>query len=85
MSIRRSSSRGALAAGVTVASVILLTDASTAVAAADPPALNYETCATTLDRVQVWPGVVSAAPDVRLVSDSFDSYVYRQPRCRTAN
>jgi hypothetical protein len=78
MSARRT--RG-LAASFTVAVTVALVGLGSPVATADPPALDAETCANTLDRAQAWPGTLTG--DVRLVSDAFDSYLGRHPACRT--
>jgi hypothetical protein len=52
------------------------------VAAADPPALNRDPCATTLARAAAWPG---DGPDgIRLVSDAYVSFLARQPECAEA-
>jgi hypothetical protein len=84
MSTRRSA-RGALAACVTVSTVLVLGGASTAVASADPPGVDPPSCSSALDRAAAWPGVMSASGhDVHLVSDGFDSYLRRQAPCTTA-
>ncbi len=78
MSVRRI--RG-LAASSAVVFTVVLVGSGGAVATADPPALDPETCANVLDRVQVWPG--TTGDGVRLVSDGFDSYLARHPSCQT--
>lgn len=71
-------------AAVTVASALVLLGASGAVAAADPPSLDRDPCATTLARVTIWPGTMSVGDrEVRLVSDAFDGYLDRQPSCQS--
>ena len=78
MSARRT--RG-LAASFTFAVTAALVGAGGSVAAADPPALDTETCANLLDRAQFFPGTLD--DDVRLVSDGFDGYLSRHSACQT--
>lgn len=78
MSARRT--RG-LAASFTFVVTVALVGAGGSVAAADPPALDPETCANVLDRAQFFPGTLD--DDVRLVSDGFDSYLSRHSACQT--
>ena len=81
MSIRMSSTRRT--AFVTLAAAALV-GATTSVAAADPPALNQDSCSTTLARAAIWPGTMSDGDsEIRLVSDAFDSYLSRQSPCTT--
>jgi hypothetical protein len=70
-----------LAASFTFLVIVALVGVGGSVASADPPALDPETCANVLDRVQVWPGTTSDG--VRLVSDGFDSYLAGHPSCQT--
>jgi hypothetical protein len=51
-------------------------------AAADPPGLDPPTCASTLARVDAWPGSIPT-PDgpVHVFSDAYDSYLSRLPVC----
>jgi hypothetical protein len=79
MSARRSY-RG-LAASFTVVATATLIGFGSAVAGADPPALDPETCGNVLDRAQAWPGTLD--DDVRLVSDGYGSYLARDPVCQT--
>src|SRR3954471_14135744 len=51
-------------------------------AAADPPGLDPPTCASTLARVDAWPGSIPT-PDgpVHVFSDAYDSYLSQLPVC----
>ncbi len=70
------------AAGVTLAAVAVLLGTTGGVAAADPPALNRNGCATTLAEAGVWPGTMSdGGGSIRLVSDAFDGYLSRHGGC----
>ena len=69
------------AASFTFVVTVALVGFGGSVATADPPALDPETCANTLDRAQFFPGTLDG--DVRLVSDGFDSYLGRASACRT--
>jgi hypothetical protein len=51
------------------------------VAAADPPALNDDPCATVLLRAAIWPS--TSSDDIRLVSDGFVTHLSRQAPCDT--
>ena len=70
-----------LAASFTFVVTVALVGFGGSVATADPPALDPETCANTLDRAQAWPGRLD--DDVRLVSDGYYSYLSRLPVCQT--
>ena len=70
-----------LAASFTFVVTVALVGVGGSVATADPPALDPETCANSLDRAQVWPGTLT--DEVRLVSDGFASYLARSPVCQT--
>ncbi len=70
-----------LAASSAFVFTVALVGLGGSVASADPPALDPETCANTLDRAQFFPGTLDG--DVRLVSDGFDSYLARHPSCQT--
>ena len=78
MSIR-SATRTAVTVLTTVATAAVLAGATGAVAAADPPALDVETCSTTLARAQSWPGTLTDG--VRLVSDGYVSSLTHQAVC----
>jgi len=81
MSARRSPIRTpGLAASFTVVVTAALIAAGGSVATADPPALDQESCTTSLARAQVWPGTLTDG--VRLVSDGFGSYLSRNPVCQ---
>lgn len=75
----RSALRSTVTALTTVATAAVLVGVTGSFAAADPPALDSETCSTTLARAAAWPGALSA--DTHLVSDGFVSYLSRQPVC----
>jgi hypothetical protein len=78
MSIRRSTTRRTVVAGVlALATSTALMWGGTA-AAADPPALN-DPCAQLLARAAEWPGDYSDGS--RHVSDAYLSYLLRQPVC----
>jgi hypothetical protein len=65
-----------------VATALVLVGAAGGVAAADPPALNRETCTTAAMNVQAWPGTMSNGDDeVQLVSDAYVSYVSHKAGC----
>jgi hypothetical protein len=65
-----------------VATALVLVGVTGGVAAADPPALNRETCTTAAMNVQAWPGTMSTGGDeVQLVSDAYVSYVSHQAGC----
>jgi hypothetical protein len=51
-------------------------------AAADPPAVDFDPCANTLDRAGHWPGELGDGS--RHFSDGFDSYLSRQAACAGA-
>jgi hypothetical protein len=70
-----------LAASFTFVVTVALVGVGGSVATADPPALDPETCANTLDRAQFFPGTLDG--DVRLVSDGYDSYLGRQSACQS--
>ena len=70
-----------LAASFAFVATVALVGVGGSVASADPPALDPDTCANTLDRAQFFPGTLDG--DVRLVSDGFDSYLARTSACRT--
>lgn len=70
-----------LAASFTFVATVALVGLGGSVATADPPALDPETCANTLDRAQFFPGTLDG--DIRLVSDGFDSYLARSSACRS--
>ena len=69
------------AASSTFVVTVALVGLGSSVANADPPALDPQTCGDNLDRAQAWPGTLT--DDVRLVSDSFDSYLGRTSACQT--
>jgi hypothetical protein len=51
-------------------------------AAADPPGLNRDACATVLARAAHWPGTATVGGStVRLYSDAYDLYLSRQAAC----
>ncbi len=62
---------------VTAAAVLAVVGLSPA--AADPPALNVDSCEQTLLRAAVRPG--TGTDGVRLVSDAYDHYLSRQAAC----
>jgi hypothetical protein len=66
---------GAVTAAATAAVLCVLGGA----AAADPPAVDFDPCANTLERAAQWPSRVG--DDYRHFSDGFDSYLSRQPAC----
>jgi hypothetical protein len=66
---------GAVAAAATGSVLLLLGGA----AAADPPAVDFDPCANTLERAAQWPGTLGDGS--RHYSDGFDSYLSRQPVC----
>lgn len=70
-----------LAASSTFVVTVALVGFGGSVASADPPALDPETCANTLDRAQFFPGTLDG--EIRLVSDGFDSYLARHSSCQT--
>jgi hypothetical protein len=70
-----------LAASFTFVVTLALVGAGGAVATADPPGIDPDTCADVLDRAQFFPGTLDG--DVRLVSDGFDSYLSRHAACQT--
>jgi hypothetical protein len=51
-------------------------------AAADPPALNFDPCANSLQKVTEWPGTLSDG--TTLFSDPYEGYLLRQPACNPA-
>jgi hypothetical protein len=67
-------------AGVVLASAVVLVAATGSVAAADPPALNQNSCATALFRAANWPG--TSSDGVRLVSDGFVTHLSQQAPCQ---
>jgi hypothetical protein len=77
MSIRRSLAQRTAVLTVTAAAVLAVAGLSPA--AADPPALNVDSCEQTLLRAAVWPG--TGTDGVRLVSDAYDYYLSRQAAC----
>jgi hypothetical protein len=79
MSAPRTTRRTIAAAFATVAAGLILTLSGPA--AADPPAVDFDPCANTLDRAAQWPGELSDGS--RHFSDGFDSYLSRQPACRS--
>ncbi len=82
MSTRLLSSPRSRTAAITLATTAVLTGALGGVAAADPPALDRDPCATTIAAAGVWPGTVGEGRHAqRLVSDAFDTYLSRQPEC----
>lgn len=83
MSIRRSTPRSVVAAGLSLACAVAVVAATASDASADPPALDRDACATTLARASLWPGTMSAGGiDVRLASDGFDGHLSRLPACQ---
>ena len=65
-----------------LAATVVLIGTTGSVAAADPPALDQDSCSTTLAKVTLWPGTMSDGDsEIRLVSDAFDSYLSRQSSC----
>jgi hypothetical protein len=66
-------------AGVVLASAVVLVAATGSVAAADPPALNRDSCATALVRAASWPS--TSSDDIRLVSDGFVTHLSQQSPC----
>jgi hypothetical protein len=66
-------------AGVVLASAVVLVAATGSVAAADPPALNQDPCATALFRAVSWPGATSDG--IRLVSDGFVTHLSQLDPC----
>jgi hypothetical protein len=51
-------------------------------AAADPPGLNRDACATVLAAAGLWPGTADVGGStVRLYSDAYDLYLSRQAAC----
>lgn len=62
-----------------VAAVFTSVSLAPSLAAADPPALDRDPCATSSARAAAWPG---EGPDgIRLVSDAYVSYLARQSEC----
>ena len=71
----------ARAATITLATGVLLI-ARSGSAAADPPALDVDDCATTIAAAGRWPGRIGDGHHgYRLVSDAFDSYLSGRPAC----
>jgi hypothetical protein len=66
-------------ASAAIASAVVLVAATGSVAAADPPALDQDPCATALFRAASWPG--TSSDGTRLVSDGFVSYLAQQSPC----
>ena len=67
---------GAVTAAATASVLFVLGGA----AAADPPAVDFDPCANTLQRAAQWPGELGDGS--RVFSDGFDSYLSRRPACR---
>ena len=66
---------GAVTAAATASVLFVLGGA----AAADPPALDFDSCANTLDRAAKWPDTLGDGS--RHYSDGFDGYLSRRPAC----
>jgi hypothetical protein len=82
MSARTSIRRQVRMATTALAVTVVLAGTSAGIAAADPPALDDDPCATALARVTSWPGTMTDGDDVvRLVSDAHDSYLSRVGEC----
>ncbi|HZB21801.1 MAG TPA: hypothetical protein VE463_18335 [Blastococcus sp.] len=64
---------------LTVTAAAVLTVAGLSPAAADPPALNVDSCEQTLLRATAWPS--TGSDGVRFVSDAYDYYLSRQAAC----
>ena len=81
MSTRPSTPHGRRAGTLvlTAAAIVLTGGVTGGVAAADPPGLDPESCSSTLARAAAWPGPMDDG--YRLVSDSYDGYLSRQPAC----
>jgi len=80
MNTRRT--RPASAVTLTVLTAAALACAGASPAAADPPALDRDPCATVLSRAAVWPGTMTVGGrTVRLHSDAYDSWLSRQAPC----
>jgi hypothetical protein len=84
MTTRPSIHRSGRAATAALAMAVVLAGATAGTAAAKPPALDLDTCATTLAGAGSWPGAMSGAAGViRLVSDGHDGYLSRSAACQT--
>ena len=70
----RRSTALAAAAGITASVLIGLGPA-----AADPPALDFDTCSNSLQKVTTWPGTLGDGSTH--FSDAYESYLLRQPAC----
>ena len=66
---------GAVTAAATASALFILGGS----AAADPPAVDFDPCANTLERAAQWPDTLGDGS--RHVSDGFVSYLSRQPVC----
>jgi hypothetical protein len=73
----------ARSATLALASAVVLVGATSSVAAADPPALNEDPCATVLARAAGWPSTRS--DDTRLVSDGFVTFLSKQAPCNAGS
>jgi hypothetical protein len=51
-------------------------------AMADPPGVDFDPCSNTLSQVTQWPGTLGDGSIH--VSDSYESYLLRQPACNAA-
>jgi hypothetical protein len=80
MSIHRTRTTSTLSLMVVAGAAVVATGAGPA--AADPPGLNRDACATVLAAAGLWPGTAEVGGStVRLYSDAYDLYLSRQAAC----
>jgi len=81
MSAPRTIRRTMVVMSTAVATGLLLTVGGPA--AADPPGVDFDPCANTLQRAAQWPGELSDGS--HLFSDGFASYLSRRQVCSSGN